>query len=295
MTTFFLGENQITSIPTDFFSSFKRLLWLNLDSNHIRDVPPHSLASTINTLSLSKNQIRSFPLEAIETLTSLTWFKLRGNYIETIPEKPFSYEKRLDKLDLGENFISSIPGNMFNGTLSVNDLNLDYNYIEKLQENAFKSISPRRIYLGMNRISSIDEDAFAGLEDTLELLDLERNKLNNISRAFDRLKNLRYLYFSNNNISEIRMDSLAGFGESLRALSLSGNKISVFPREAVRVCTRLSHLNIGYNDITQVLPQDFIGWAGSLDTLILRYLLEYLLPSHDSLTFMENIISAIIN
>ena len=147
--------------------------------------------------------------------------------------------KRLDKLDLGENFISSIPTNMFNGSLSVNDLNLDYNYIEKLQENAFKSISPRRIYLGMNRISNIDDNAFAGLEDTLELLDLERNNLNNISRAFDSLKNLRYLYFSNNNITDIRIDSFAGFGESLRALSLSGNKISVFPRDAVRMCTRL--------------------------------------------------------
>ena len=122
----------------------------------------------------------------------------------------------------------------------------------------------------MNRISSIDGNAFAGLEDTLELLDLERNNLNNISTAFDSLKNLRYLYFSNNNISEIRIDSFAGFGESLRALSLSGNEISVFPREAVRVCTRLSHLNIGYNKIREVRPQDFIGWAGRLDTLILR-------------------------
>ena len=194
LTTLFLGENQIINIPNDFFSSFKRLLWLNLDNNHIREVAQHSLAPTIHTLSLSNNQIRSFPLEAIESLTSLTWFKLRGNYIETIPEKQFSYKKRLDKLDLGENFISSIPSNMFNSTLSVNDLNLDYNYIEKLQENAFKSISPRRIYLGMNRINEIDEEAFVGLEDTLELLDMERNSLNNISRAFDKLKNLRYLY-----------------------------------------------------------------------------------------------------
>ena len=52
--------------------------------------------------------------------------------------------------------------------------------------------------------------------------------------------------------------------------SLSGNRIHYFPRDAVRVCTKLSHLNIGYNDITSVLPQDFIGWAENLDTLILR-------------------------
>ena len=176
----------------------------------------------------------------------------------------------MDKLDLGENFISSIPTNMFNNTLSVNDLNLDYNYIEKLQEDVFNSVLPRRVYLGMNRITTIDENAFSGVEDTLELLDMERNKLQNISSAFDKLKNLRYLYLSNNNISEIRIDSFASFSESLRALSLSGNRITTFPRDALRLCTKLSHLNIGYNDITNIVPQDFLGWAGSIDTLILR-------------------------
>ena len=38
LTTLFLGENQLTSLPHDFFSSFKRLLSLNLDTNHIREV-----------------------------------------------------------------------------------------------------------------------------------------------------------------------------------------------------------------------------------------------------------------
>jgi hypothetical protein len=45
----------------------------------------------------------------------------------------FSYNKRIDKLDLGENFLSGLPARMFNGSLMVNDLNLDYNYIDKLQ------------------------------------------------------------------------------------------------------------------------------------------------------------------
>ena len=278
-----------------------RLLWLNLDNNHIREIPKHSLARTIHTFSISNNQVRTFPLEAIEALTSLTWFTIRGNYIETIPEAPFSYNKRLDKLNMGENFISRIPSNAFNGTLNVNDLKLDYNYIEKLQGGVFKSLMPRRIYLGMNRIKSIEKNAFEGIENTLELFDLERNGLNNISEAFSELKNLRYLYISNNNISEVRVDAFTSFSDSLRALSLSGNRISTFPRDALRLCTELSHLNIGYhniiifittttttttttmtttttiinfnvryNDITEVVAQDFLGWAGNIDTLILR-------------------------
>ena len=195
---------------------------------------------------------------------------MRGNYIENIPETGFSYNKRLDKLNLGENFVSEIPANMFNNTLKVNDLKLDYNYIDELQENVFKSLMPRRIYLGMNKIKWIDPNAFGGIENTLELLDLERNSLNNISSAFDKLKNLRYLYVSNNNISNIRIDAFSSFSQTLRALSLSGNRISIFPREALRLCSELSHLNIGYNDIKSVVAQDFLGWAGNIDTLILR-------------------------
>lgn len=71
-----------------------------------------------------------------------------------------SIPRRLDKLDLGENFITGVPRNVFNGTLTVNDLNLDYNYIETLPAAAFRAISPRRLYLGMNRIASINPEAF---------------------------------------------------------------------------------------------------------------------------------------
>ena len=53
---------------------------------------------------------------------------------------------------------------MFNGTLVVNDLNLDHNYIEALDADAFRSITPRRIYLGTNRISTVQPNAFRGVE-----------------------------------------------------------------------------------------------------------------------------------
>lgn len=268
--TFFLGENHLTSIPSDFFSSFKRLIWLNLDNNYIRELPEYSLAKTIHTLSVSNNQLRAFPVETIENLPGLTWLTMRGNYIETIPETPFSYNKRIDKLDLGENFLSGLPARMFNGSLVVNDLNLDYNYIDKLQEGVFASLSPRRVYLGMNRIAAIHDKAFQGVESTLELLDLERNRLSNISAAFSQLRGLRYLYLSNNNISEVADTAFHSFAESLQAVSLSGNKIAVFPQSALQPCSKLSHLNLGYNRIPEIKAQDFLGWARNLDTLILR-------------------------
>jgi len=73
------------------FSSFKRLLWLNLDNNHLRDIPVASLPPTIVTLSVTNNYITKFPLDVTNSLPSLTWFTLRGNYIETLPGTYFPF------------------------------------------------------------------------------------------------------------------------------------------------------------------------------------------------------------
>ena len=80
---------------------------------------------------------------------------------------------------------------MFGGTLRVNDLNLDHNYIENIGSEAFASLEPRRLYLAANRIASVHDDAFKGAQANLELVDLEGNRLNDISPAFGKLKRLR--------------------------------------------------------------------------------------------------------
>ena len=120
-------------------------------------------------------------------------YSLRGNYIETIPLEPFHVLRQLDRLDLGENFLTSLPPIMFNGTLTVNDLNLEYNYIERLEDSAFISLQPRRLYLGHNRISYIDPKTFNGVELLVELVDLEANKLNEVSEVCNVL--YQYTYY----------------------------------------------------------------------------------------------------
>jgi hypothetical protein len=46
----------------------------------------------------------------------------------------------------------------------------DYNYIESLGERVFTPVSPRKLYLGHNRISEMHNNTFQGLEDILELV-----------------------------------------------------------------------------------------------------------------------------
>ena len=94
--------------------------------------------------------------------------------------------------------------------------------------------------------------------------------MNNVSRAFSELRHLRYLYLANNNITDLPSDVFGSFCHSLRALSVSGNSIRDFPRGGLQSCTQLSHLNIGYNQISEIHHDDLKDWAKNLDTLILR-------------------------
>lgn len=181
----------------------------------------------------------------------------------------FRHKKKLDKLDLGENALQSLPNNLFNGSLTVRDLNLDLNYIRSVPAQAFRGLNAGRIYLSMNRLEEIDDRAFLGLGHSLEFLDLEHNHLDRVPKALSMLKRLKYLYMPDNRISIIEEDAFRSFASTIRALSLSGNQLDRIPTEALQDCRRLSHLNIGYNLIHEVLPED-LAWAENLDTLLLR-------------------------
>ena len=107
--------------------------------------------------------------------------------------------------------------------------------------------------MGHNRISFVDKDAFNGVDRLIELVDLEANKLQTVSSAFGRLQKLRYLYMSKNNISELPLEIFdSAICESLRAFKMASNNLHKYPSEILRKCRNLSHLDLGYNFITEL-------------------------------------------
>ncbi|KAF6214745.1 hypothetical protein GE061_009488 [Apolygus lucorum] len=276
ITNLFLGENHVSSLKG--LEKFKILNLLNLDKNQLHDLAPGYLPKTLHTLSLSGNLFSKFPWEYLSSAERIAWLYLRDNFINTLPLYNFKNRKKLDKLDLGDNAFKEMRP-VFNGTLQIRDLNLDLNEFRTIGDDVFRGTNVGRIYLSQNRIENVSEGAFNGVHNTLEYLDLGGNHLQMIPRAVESLRALKYLYLPSNNISFIHNDTFLGFSETLSAMSLSGNQLEEVPSEALCVCRRLTHLNLGYNHIIEIQEENFVG-LDSLETLLLMNNRIVILPAH---------------
>ena len=97
--------------------------------------------------------------------------------------------------------------------------------------------------LESNRISVIDDTAFAGIEDKVTDLNLKYNSLTHIPVAIGKLRKLRGLHITHNPIKSLRLDTrvLSSLSPSLNFLSLSMGEFSTFPTE-LKLLTNLTNL-----------------------------------------------------
>ena len=153
-----------------------------------------------------------------------------------------------------------MPQNLFNHTTRIKAINFDRNFITFVPSDAFNSMNIVHLVFSFNQIRSVDANAFVSLEESLEYLDFERNLLTTIPSAIYNLLKLRYLYLTSNLISNL--DALPA---SVKVLSLSSNNFSRIPIEALSNCSLL-YLNLGYNQITSIDPNTFVGggWGAEL-------------------------------
>ena len=76
----------------------------------------------------------------------------------------------------------------------------DYNYIEHLGERAFAPVSPRRLYLGHNRITDLHNQTFEGLENILVLVRFSSDFYNLIIERIVEMKpNLFHVFLNDQN------------------------------------------------------------------------------------------------
>ncbi|XP_050296356.1 chaoptin-like isoform X2 [Anthonomus grandis grandis] len=274
LNTLFVGQNDLTEIADTSSTSphgshsgirqLKYLTWLNADANRIHKIHKHSLPASLKTVSLSYNLIENFPLDVIASMPHLEWLYLRGNHIKTIPDYTFAKKFWIQKIDLNQNYLKYLPTKPFNGSIFVRDMFLGSNEFETVTTNSFEGLDCRRIIFAYNRIERIEDEAFYGVLNSLEYLDLDHNRLKAIPLAISQLFALRFLYLSFNYISEISVGSLENFQESLKALTLSGNRLTKTPVEAIQNCTKITYFNIASNQINEINQGDFLYWGSTV-------------------------------
>ncbi|KAG5880820.1 hypothetical protein JTB14_019464 [Gonioctena quinquepunctata] len=279
VSTLFLGENDITEIPSDAsdhnlkkqhsLQQFKSLIWLKLDGNRIHKIHERSFPITLKTASLSHNLLDAFPLEIIETCSHLQWLYLRGNHIRTLPIYTSPRKLWLEKIDLGENYLDSLPKFLFNKSISIRDLNLAFNDFTTLTADSFSGLNTGKIILSNNVIETVDDGIFNGITRTLEYLDFDHNDLQYVPNALSQLSSLKYLYLSSNYLTDIPDTVFQNFCYTLKALSLSGNHFTRIPSNALQNCSRISHFNMAFNKIYDIDENDFSNWGYNIRSLIL--------------------------
>ena len=155
----------------------------------------------------------------------------------------------------------------------------------------FRGLKISNIQISNADLESISQNAFRGLEDTLQGLNLADNELdsvpvetlrtlrilssldlsnNNIrflpSNAFVTLR-LKTLKLSDNNVT-LADDSLAGLEQSLKNLNLKGCHLKTFP-PAIKNLGGLAFLDLAQNHIQEISRTDLAG-MGSLTALNLE-------------------------
>lgn len=265
-----LSQNKLREIPVQALKLLRGLLGISLNHNDFEEVPAHAFQglTALAQLSLNSNRIKSIDPAAFDGVAgSLTQLNLANNQLTAIPTNALKKLHHLERLELKENNISSIGKDHFQGLHKLDTVDLDSNKIKEIPSQVFGNQTViNSAGFETNLIEHIADDAFVGVEGTLEWLRLGENRLNQIpSTAVHRLSKLRQLDLKHNNISTIADDAFDGFGSSLKFLGLQRNNIQRVPTTIFSTMHTLQWLYLSDNQLRR-LPME--TYEPVIDTLI---------------------------
>jgi len=225
--------NHFVLIPTNGFSTLRRLRELYLHDNEISMVADRALGGlkTLHVFDLSNNKVVALPPELFaESASVINEIYLQNNSISVLAPGLFANLGHLLSLDLSRNQLTSawINSGTFSGLIRLVQLNLSYNKISKLDPTFFRDLY------------------------TLQILNLQHNQIETIpAETFAPMNNLHTLLLSYNKISYLDAYSLNGL-YVLSLLSLDNNLVESVHPEAFRNCSSLQDLNLNGNALTSV-------------------------------------------
>ncbi|XP_028159952.1 chaoptin isoform X5 [Ostrinia furnacalis] len=282
LQTLILADNSIANLPIDAFSSLLMLETLDLRGNHLASVDGGVFRDGMNRLNkllLGDNQLTFIPYEEVSPLRQLRVLDLSNNVIKQVPpvhETPTRLS--LDILKLDNNVITELHPGSFKNFQVLNSTSLDGNPIHVLREDAFRNAKIKILSLRDCGIWDLSPAAFAGLENSLQSLDLSENNLTMISKfMLNKLDSLRFLNLRENKVdintlatntpTEYEVTSYNNFQHKLFSLDVSGASSIEMSLQDVRRMRSLRYLSVGKLIRKSIRAEDFLDFGVDLEDL----------------------------
>lgn len=276
-----LGDNSISQIPIDAFHGLPNLKELDLSSNNLHEITPDVFREQMNSLvkvNFADNLLKEIPYVPLAMLKSLRQLDLSSNQITGFQietgNQPMSIKLALDQIHLEHNEINVIQPGAFQYFLTVNRTFLDFNPIHIISDNAFQSARIRELYIRHCRLDFIEPSAFAGLESSLQVLDISGNNITTLSdKLFNSFDFLGHINVKDNKISSIFPQGVgfASFQSDLFQLDLSGDRNGPTNLQDIKRIDKLRTLTVGRLLSNQLSSDDFLGFGMHLENLKIRH------------------------
>uniref|UniRef100_A0AAR5PYD6 TIR domain-containing protein n=1 Tax=Dendroctonus ponderosae TaxID=77166 RepID=A0AAR5PYD6_DENPD len=253
LTHLYLHNNSLSVLAPGLLEGLDQLKVLDLSHNELssRWVNRDTFSGLVRlvVLNLANNQLDRIDGALFHDLYTLQILNLEANRISAMSEGAFSELKNLHALTLSHNQITRIEAYHFTGMYALNQLLIDQNEIEHIHPKAFENVTNlqdlglngnmlggipigigqlrflKTLDLGKNRIESVTNASFEGL-DLLYGLRLVDNHIVNISRdAFSTLPSLQVLNLASNRIKHVEQSAFAS-NPTLKAIRLDANELT---------------------------------------------------------------------
>ncbi|KAL5243026.1 hypothetical protein ACI65C_010436 [Semiaphis heraclei] len=277
-----ISNNFIVEFPSLALKKFDNLKILNLSSNLIQKLENSQLTS-LEVLDVSRNNIGNISPGTFTSLKKLKILNLAVNMLRTVEDDAFEGLTNLESLSLEDNNILLIPATALGKLPRLSKLRLDYNRIAALSSSILRGLSEILIELGLSRnvireippdvfqdfkllkvldlsgnlLLSVEPSTFSGLEDTLEHLNLQGNRIASLSSEPINLQKLKTLDLSYNQLKEIPRHTFTVMF-SLLSLNLSHNPhLALIPVSVFHPLIQLQKLDISFTSIKVLSPELF--------------------------------------
>ena len=305
-----LSNNNIKSIPEDFFSRLKFIKEIILRENSISDLTnfyrniEKKLCAFIylETLDLSSNKISSVDGNNFDKLKNLKVLYLHRNQIKILSIDDFNKFNQIKELRLGNEGMIFDEDLSFKKFSNLDLLDLSYCKFKPLNSNLFAGLKNlTNLDLFEIKLINVTENIFFEFKNLkkLSLLSVVENKEQflNIFSFIPAQYNLEHLDISGNNLISLDGLNLNQFSK-LRILYLTDNKLSDLSQICFYCMTHLTEIFLWRNNISKIpnfdknLNLEYIGlYNNNIQTIHTKAF--YNLPKLETIDFEGNPIKLI--